>query len=477
MLHPFEQSVLRHALALIPPRAGQRVVVGVSGGSDSTALLCALAACASSLDVELVVAHLDHGWRSPAAGAEDAAAVAALAAELGLACVSERVEPSSWRGSREAGARRARYAFLGRVAAERDAAAVALGHTRDDQVETILLRALRGTGLRGLGGMPAKRALSASQAGVSVVRPLLELSRAEARAYLQARGQAWREDPSNAEDGATRNRLRREVLPLLRERINPRADEALLRLARQARRATRGLAPRARALLAEGLTLRALREAEGAVRAEALSRFAEAHAPGQVSARHVDGLERLVLHGRGALTLPGGARIGVRAERLAVLAEARRLEAPRIETPLALSAPPQSLAVPGAVDDPAGVRIEARIAPVPPASEWRTDPAQRALLDAERVEGALAVRRRRPGDRFWPLGAPGTRTLKRFLIDQKVPRASRDAIPVVTSNDRPVWIVGLRIDERFKVTPSTVKVLELRACRAASGEKKGERDG
>ncbi|HBP20673.1 MAG TPA: tRNA lysidine(34) synthetase TilS, partial [Planctomycetes bacterium] len=167
MLHPFEQSVLRHALALLPPRGGQRVVVAVSGGSDSTALSCALASCAPRLGLELIVAHLDHGWRSPAEGAEEAAAVAALAAELDLPCVSERVEATSWQGSREAGARKARYAFLGRVAAAHGAAAIALGHTRDDQVETILLRALRGTGLRGLAGMPAKRSLSASQAGIS----------------------------------------------------------------------------------------------------------------------------------------------------------------------------------------------------------------------------------------------------------------------------------------------------------------------
>ncbi|MBX3469767.1 MAG: tRNA lysidine(34) synthetase TilS [Planctomycetes bacterium] len=98
------------------------------------------------------------------------------------------------------------------------------------------------------------------------------------------------------------------------------------------------------------------------------------------------------------------------------------------------------------------------------------DPARGARLDAARARGALAVRRRRQGDRFWPLGAPGTRSLKRFLIDRKVPRDERASTPVVTLDDQPVWIVGHRIDERFKVTPTTDTVLELQV-RAAAGEK------
>ena len=120
-----------------------------------------------------------------------------------------------------------------------------------------------------------------------------------------------------------------------------------------------------------------------------------------------------------------------------------------------------------ALDPAAGLRFSARLIAPPP--EVRTDPAERVLLDAARLSGPLGVRRRRPGDRFWPLGAPGSRSLKRFLIDQKVPREARDAIPVVTSDDRPVWIVGLRMDDHFKVTPQTAQVLELRASAAVVG--------
>ncbi|MGE0711869.1 MAG: tRNA lysidine(34) synthetase TilS [Planctomycetota bacterium] len=482
MLHPFERSVLHSALALLTP--GARVVVAVSGGGDSTALLLALAAVRAQLPLELSVACLDHGWRSASEGAAEREHVAALASSLGLPCDAERVAAGSLDGSREAGARRARYDFLARVAAARGARAVALGHTREDQVETVLGRILRGTSLRGLGGMPARRRLSRRAACVWVVRPLLELGREEARAYLRARGVSWREDPSNADTSLARNRLRRHVLPLLRELSNPRVDEALLRLARHARGASAPLERAAEDLLAgdrlagdllagdllasdrdPGADLGALRAAPAPVRAAALARLAQGAAPGRVEERHVRGLERLVAAGRGALALPGGGRASVSGARLVV---ARR-ERARDASPAAAPSLPLPLGIPGEVwDRVAGLRFSARLLPAPPG-ELRADPARLALLDADRVQGALAVRRRRPGDRFWPLGAPGRRTLKRFLIDQRVPRTSRGAIPVVTIDDRPLWVVGHRIDDQFKVTPSTARVLELRAS-AASGE-------
>jgi tRNA(Ile)-lysidine synthase len=462
VLSPFEKSVLHRSLALIEP--GQRVVVGVSGGSDSVALLAALSACALGLEAKLCAAHLDHGWRSPAEGEAERAAVAELCEGLGVELVSERVEAMSLHGSREAGARQARYAFFGRVAAQLGASAIAVGHTQDDQVETVMQRILRGTGLRGLGGIPARRRLGREQGGVWIVRPLLELTREEGQDYLRSRGLAWREDPSNGDESLFRNRVRRVVLPLLRDQGNPRVDEALLRLASQARGASRVLAAQAAALHeGAGLSLAGLRAADSAVRAEALTRLAQRHAGGGVDARHTRALQRVVRLGKGVLTLPGGVRLGVVGSRLEPLAH-------RASKTASLAAPPLALGIPGeALDAHSGLRFSARVLPVPAPREWTTDPAERVLLDAGRAHGVLAIRRRRGGDRFWPLGALGSRSLKRFFIDQKVPRESRDEIPVVTLDDRPVWIVGHRIDDHFKVTPSTVKVLELRASTTASG--------
>lgn len=462
MLHPFERSVLRQGLALLKP--GQRVVVAVSGGVDSSALLCALHAVRELLQVELEVAHLDHGWRSAAEGAEVTDHVRALAERLGLPFHARRLEEGAGRdsgssGSREAEARRARYAYLRRVVAATGAQALALGHTRDDQVETILHRTLRGTSVRGLGGIPARRRLSRGSSAL-VVRPLLDQARACGEDYLRARGVRWLTDPSNSDSAHTRNHLRNVVLPFLRREVNPLVDDALLRLARQARQSGEATQAAAKALFEEPdrLALSALRAAEPAVRSDALCELANRAAPGKVEERHVRALERIVRVGRGALTLPGRARLVARKRHLVTVSpRSDSANAPAPPIPLALGS--------AALDSAAGLRFSARLIHRP--AELRTDPKERVLLDAARVQGQLSVRRRRPGDRFWPLGAPGSRSLKRFLIDQKVPREARDAIPVVTLDDRPVWIVGLRMDDHYKVTSSTAQVLELRASAAA----------
>jgi len=290
-------------------------------------------------------------------------------------------------------------------------------------------------------------------------------------AYLGARGLPWVEDASNDDPRFLRNRLRHEVLPLLRRRVNPEVDDALLRLAGQARLAAAHLGAESAALLAAAAAegegawrLAELRAAPPAVRGPALARRARRWAPERAAACHVEALERLVAAGVGAVDLPGGRAVAAAGDlRLAVAGDPP-------------SSPPAvdfALGVPGrALDPEAGLEFATRIAP--PPADVRVDPARRALLDADRVGvGRLGIRRRRPGDRFWPLGAPGSRSLKRFLIDRKVPRAQRAAVPIVTLDDRPVWIVGHRIDERFKVTPATTRVLEIEARSATPGEKEG----
>ena len=169
-------------------------VVAVSGGSDSVGLLRALAALAPGLGLKLSVAHLDHGVRGDAARA-DAALVAELSAALGLPFDLGHWHPSR-PGHFEADARQARYAWLTEVARARGAEAIAVGHTRDDQAETILHRILRGTGLRGLAGIPSRRPIAE---GLTLVRPLLHVGREEIRVYLAALGQSYRDDASNAD--------------------------------------------------------------------------------------------------------------------------------------------------------------------------------------------------------------------------------------------------------------------------------------
>jgi len=244
LIDTVRQTIRAHDLVPAGVKSGHGrmpVVVGVSGGADSVALLLTLHDLAgkfprSGLAVELIVAHLNHGLRGAAAD-EDQAFVEALAARLGLPCESARADvyaeaDAAGIGLEEA-ARIARRRFLLDVARRRLAPRVALGHTADDRVETILFNLLRGTGLEGLASL-GPRAPLGPETWVEIVRPLIDVTRTQVIAFLKARNQPWREDETNATAAFTRNRLRQELLPLLRKEFNPQVDEALLRLSDQA---------------------------------------------------------------------------------------------------------------------------------------------------------------------------------------------------------------------------------------------------
>jgi tRNA(Ile)-lysidine synthase len=216
-------------------------VVAVSGGSDSVGLLRLLHEIAPRAGLRLSVAHLDHGARGESARG-DASFVEGLAGALGLPIDLGRWDPPR-AAHFEADARRARYAWLLDVARARGAKAVAVGHTRDDQAETVLHRILRGTGVRGLAGIPARRALGDS---VALIRPLLTTSRQEVRGYLASLGQPFRDDATNLDTSRTRARLRHDLLPKLAAEYNPRVAEALVRLARLAAETDRAYSERVR---------------------------------------------------------------------------------------------------------------------------------------------------------------------------------------------------------------------------------------
>jgi len=221
-----EKALRRH-------RAGRRVLLAVSGGADSVALLRGMHALASECELTCVVAHLDHGLRNESA--QDAAWVATQAARLGVEATVARIDVraaavNEGRGVEET-ARYVRYGFLRETAERLGIACVATAHTADDVVETVLHHLLRGTSIDGLRGIARQRRLSPS---VTLLRPLLDVRRSEIEVFLASLGQSFLTDTSNADVSYTRNRLRHEVLPLLRNAVNPQADEALLRLARQA---------------------------------------------------------------------------------------------------------------------------------------------------------------------------------------------------------------------------------------------------
>ncbi|MBI4336212.1 MAG: tRNA lysidine(34) synthetase TilS [Chloroflexi bacterium] len=455
---------------------GASLVVGVSGGADSLCLLHVLKSLESPLGLSLHVAHLDHGLRE---GSEaDASFVAEEARRLGLPCTVERasITPAARRGaSPEEAARKVRYAFLGRVAQEAGAAGVAgvaLGHTADDQAETVLLHLIRGSGLPGLRGMqPLSAYRTAQGATVTLVRPLLGVTRQETEAFCHLLGLSRRQDATNLQPQFTRNRLRLEVLPMLRQ-INPSIRDGLLRLSRavaldmtflegEVERAWPGVAQ----VTAAGVSLdrQALGGLHPALQHHLLRRaFAElAGSTEDLAQCHLVEMARLLAPGPSgrSLHLPAGVRLAVDYSRLWLTrGEGDACPLPPLQEGV--------LACPGETRL-GGWLVEAAVVTPPPAV-MPGDPWV-AFLDLDALGGDLHIRPRRPGDRFQPLGmqdAVGAterqKKLQDFMVDARIPRLWRPRIPLLVTPRGIAWVVGWRIAHWARIAPETHRALRMR---------------
>ena len=459
--------------------AGTRVVAAVSGGSDSVALVHLLRALADAGELHLAgIAHFNHQLR-PSADA-DQRFVEDLAASLGRPCFGGREDIRS-RAERtgqsiELAARTARYAFYDDARRHYPADVVALGHTRDDQAETVLLRLMRGAGPRGLAGMHPRHE--------PVVRPLLGCRREELRAWLAERQLPFVEDETNADVGIPRNRVRAELMPLLAERFNPGivdvlADQA--ELARDASALMDALAAeldgrivrrstRAGDAMVREIDVDGLRAAPLALRRALLWRvMSEVAGTRPIAFGHVDAALRLIgERDDSRIDVPGQRleRIGrtVVLTGRAAGAEGRR---PPDEAPDLFRVP---LSVPGEVALPgAGWVVSADVAPsaIVGDGSGKKDGTDVALVRSDLCRGSLAVRNRRPGDRFRPVGLDGQKKLQDYFVDRKVARNERDSVPlVVDETDRIVWVAGFGIDEAFRVTDPAQAVLILKLRQA-----------
>jgi tRNA(Ile)-lysidine synthase len=444
-------GAVAEALAGAGVRTGDGLVVAVSGGADSMVLLHALAACAAQGRLCLVVAHVHHGLRGRSAD-RDAAAVAAAAERLGLPWAMERLDGTTRvRGtSVQVWAREERYRALEAVRRRAGAAWVATAHTRNDQAETLLLNLLRGTGPRGLAGIPPVRG--------RILRPLLAVSRAEVEAYADRHGIGFREDPSNRSDAYRRNRVRRHLLPLLLREYNPRLVESLAALAAHAREDDEALTAAAERLAADalrsrgaavGLSLAVLATAPPAIgRRLVQEAFRRAAGEGQgLTRRHLAALASPAV-GVGRVRLPGG----LEASRSGSLLwfESRTGEEPPASGP-AVAAAQESILRPGRWTrwTPGGCAIRVRRVAGRELCVPGDDPA-RELLSSAVLAGPLRLRGWRPGDRFQPLGLHGAKKLQDFFVDAKIPRAARARVPLLVAGDRIAWVVGLRIADPFR---------------------------
>ncbi|MEA5114043.1 MAG: tRNA lysidine(34) synthetase TilS [Geobacteraceae bacterium] len=438
-------------------RAGEKVVVAVSGGVDSVALLDILAGL-ESLGLELVVAHLNHNLRGDESDA-DAAFVADLAFRYGLPFESGSADvlalSREWGMSLEESGRAARYRWLDSVAQKHGAEKIALGHHADDQAETVLLRLLRGAGTTGLAGM---RPLSSGR----YARPLLYATRAEIIGYAEKKGISFRYDSSNDDTLFLRNRIRHELLPELRT-YNPAISERLSVAAEilaadeeVLESLVAGVFNGAANPGGDGVTL-----ALGKVCAQPagirfrLYRRALLEANGtlaRISLVHLRQIEDLARSGRvnGQLHLPGGVRVRRRYDEL-VFPCLREIPDPGTWEML--------LKEPGCYLLPDGSTLS--LAMVPPPENWRAVPSLTAYLDPVAASFPLLARTFRAGDRLRPLGMTGSKKVKDLFIDEKVPADLRRRLPLLFARGTLLWVGGVRVAEDARVRPGSGNVLEV----------------
>jgi tRNA(Ile)-lysidine synthase len=462
---------------LLPPEGGT-VIVGYSGGADSTALLHLLTCLQSEFNLRIHAAHLHHGMRPEADN--DVRVCASVCAQLGVPLHVERVDvpalAQAARLSLEEAGRNARYTFFERLARELNAVAVALAHTRDDQIETILINLLRGTGPRGLCGMPYKRD--------RIIRPLLDATREQTHQYCAAQGLPTVFDSTNLDPHQLRRRVRMELIPLLRD-LSPAFDRHLLRLADILENEEAWWDYEVHSLMECGSVASA--DAEASLQ-HSLECGSVASADAEASLQHSKirrefftrlhpAMQRRVLREwlrahLGTLRLPpyeileGIRRAALDGKRTSwQLSDTLRLTTD--ETALTLHAKPpdpEPYEYPVELETPilipqAGAWLEARLLPTPPPTPNTTPDC--AYLDADAVQGQLIVRNARRGDRFQPLGMPAPKKLSDIFVDRKVPRAERGRLPLLCDAAGILWVPGYTIAACARITPRTTRALHI----------------
>ncbi len=445
----------------------QQLLVAVSGGPDSVCLLHLLDRLKGALGITLHVAHLNHQLRGAAADA-DAQYVSDLARRLSIPTTIERRDVKAYQArqrlSPEEAAREVRYTFLAEVAGSIGASRAAVGHTSDDHIETIVMHLIRGTGTRGLRGLQPVTEWRLVSNSMTVIRPLLRVSREETASYCARHQLSPRIDASNLSLSPLRNRIRHQLLPLLQS-YNPRIAEAILRTGRIANDDIAFLDQEIARLWDE-----TARKQENTIILDkerfcrlpsALQRYLLRGAIERLTGnirdiemRHVDGIMAALTKPAGrSLNLPSGLTFSIDYNSFLLSRDpAAMTPLPILNTGLA------QLDVPGETRLP-GWRVKATI--TSPSAVKYDASGYDAYLDLYKTGKELVVRSRQPGDRFQPLGTSQPKKLNEFMIDAKVPRPWRQRIPLVCSPPHILWVVGWRIDDRAKVTQDTEQVLCL----------------
>ncbi len=444
------EATLADALVRIGVAPDDPILVAVSGGPDSMALLHAT----HRIGRRIAAAHLNHGLRG-AESERDERFVRRVCAELGIQLIVESAVLATDIGNLEERARDARRAFLDRAADRLGARWIALGHQANDQAETIMLRMLRGAGIAGLSAM--------TDAGPGrIIRPLLTIDRDDLLRYLKAIGAEFVADSSNSSPRHMRNRVRNELIPLIERDYAPGFARRLAELGLELRDADEFIAMAAERELRSRLNglgklgLSGFEKLHPALAAAMLRRFLTIRMGTlrRIDRTHIRRLFDLCCAGppNGKLDLPGGWH-AMRA--YATLSVERR-------RPISYERYAMELVRTGqTVIEPAGCRLEA--ASISPDAAALPEDLYQALFDADRLPGPLIARNILRGDRIAPLGMAGTRKVKDVFIDHKLPPARRISYPLITSGEQIVWIPGIARSRQALLSDETQKVVRLKA--------------
>ncbi len=490
-----EQRVLRFIQEHHLVSGGDKLLVAVSGGPDSVCLLHILVKLQRELEAKLQVAHLNHQLRGVESKA-DADYVSDLARQWGIPATIEGRDVKGYQAqqrlSLEEAAREVRYSFLTQVARSIGAERVAVGHTMDDHIETILMHLIRGTGTRGLRGLQPVTVWQSAANSLTIIRPLLEVSHQETEDYCHQHQLMPRLDASNLSLSPLRNRIRQQLLPLL-ESYNPRMAETLLRTGRIASDDIDFLDEQIARLWDEvaqqrGKTI--ILDKEGfdqmpsalqryLLRASAEKLLGSAK---DIEMRHIEEMMSLATKPAGKrLSLPGGLIFSIEYNKYLLTSDFAALSPfPTLRDEFQLKIPGETL-LPGwrveaTIIDPSVVKgkLEGALAPSEIITPLPLNKGKgtkgiglikndfTAYLDLGKTGDKLTVRPRQPGDRFQPLGMSQPKKVNEFMIDAKIPQAWRQQVPIVCSPEHILWVVSWRIDDRAKVTESTKQILCLK---------------
>lgn len=445
---------------------GDKILLGVSGGPDSLAMLDLFSRIEGEFDLQLFVFHLNHCFREEAA--EEAQFVEHICEEYGIKSFIEEYDVprlAKEEGlSPEEAARKVRLNFLIERANNLIVDKIALAHHRDDLVETIFLNLIRGSGLNGLSGITPWTKIRDH----NIIHPLLSISREEIEEYCQKRELNPRRDPTNQETIYTRNKIRHKVIPYIEKEINPSLKKVMARMSQIIKEEDQYLNDLAKKMINEilieqdidyvKLSLTGLRDMVPVMRRRVMRRavYIVKNNPANLYYKHLTDIDWLISKGETGklIELPDNVKIKRVYDHIIVKkGDFNYYDDQYLSV----------LSFPGKLSLPGDLIIETDIFSVKKFDnyDWRKEAEKNhvCLFDCNEVRFPLKVRNRRRGDKFKPLGMKGVKKLKDFYIDEKIPAAEREQIPIIIdSNDLIIWVAGMRMNERVKITGNTQKI-------------------